>query len=175
LQRGITASCSAGACGVASCGCMLCDPGESAGALRSRAHRGGAAQARTGSPRPHLHRERAHPAHICAGTGLTPPASAPGLHIEAELRRRARAHPCPHLRRDWAHPAPHLHRDWAHPTHICTGIARGSRTLFFWKAFYNHQPLKTVPRIATLTTKSDTPGGGTRCSLDKTVTTKSWL
>jgi hypothetical protein len=43
---------------------------------------------------------------------------------------------------------------------------------FFWKAFYNHQPLKTVPRIATLTTKSDTPGGGTRCSLDKTVTTK---
>ena len=43
---------------------------------------------------------------------------------------------------------------------------------FFWKAFYNHQPLKTVPRIVTLTTKSDTPGGGTRCSLDKTVTTK---
>ena len=34
---------------------------------------------------------------------------------------------------------------------------------FFLKAFYNHQPLKTVPRIATLTTKSDTPGGGT-CS-----------
>jgi hypothetical protein len=33
---------------------------------------------------------------------------------------------------------------------------------FFWKAFYNHQPLKTVPRIATLTTKSDTPGGGTQ-------------
>ena len=24
---------------------------------------------------------------------------------------------------------------------------------FFWKAFYNHQPLKTVPRIATLTSK----------------------
>ncbi len=40
------------------------------------------------------------------------------------------------------------------------------------KAFYNHQPLKTVPRIATLTTKSDTPGGGKHCSLDKTVTTK---
>ncbi len=42
------------------------------------------------SPRPHLHRDRAHPAHICTGTGahpahictagpgLTPPTSAPG-------------------------------------------------------------------------------------------------
>ncbi len=27
----------------------------------------------------HLRRDWAHPAHICAGTGLTPPTSAPGL------------------------------------------------------------------------------------------------
>ena len=38
-------------------------------------------------------------AHICAGTGLTPPTSAPGLGS-------------PDLR---------LHRDWAHPCHICAG------------------------------------------------------
>ncbi len=37
------------------------------------------------------------PAHICAGTGLTPVASGLGL------------------------PLPHLHRDWAYPCHICTG------------------------------------------------------
>jgi hypothetical protein len=32
--------------------------------------------------------------HICAGTGLTPPTSAPGLRSAL-----------PHLRRDWAHPS----------------------------------------------------------------------
>jgi hypothetical protein len=37
-----------------------------------------------GSPHPHLHRDWAHPAHICAGTGLTPPFPP---------------------RRDWAHPS----------------------------------------------------------------------
>jgi hypothetical protein len=37
----------------------------------------------------------ARPAHICAGTGLTPPTSAPGP-----------GSPRPHLRRDWAHPCP---------------------------------------------------------------------
>jgi hypothetical protein len=36
----------------------------------------------------------AHPTHICAGTGLTPPTSVPGL-----------GSPRPHLRRDWAHPS----------------------------------------------------------------------
>jgi hypothetical protein len=36
-----------------------------------------------GSPPPHLHRDWAHPRHICTGTGLIPP----------------------HLHRDWAHPA----------------------------------------------------------------------
>jgi hypothetical protein len=34
---------------------------------------------RLGSPLPHLQRNLAHPCHICAGTGLTPPTSAPGL------------------------------------------------------------------------------------------------
>ena len=30
-------------------------------------------------PPPHLHRDSAHRCHICAGTGLTPATSAPGL------------------------------------------------------------------------------------------------
>jgi hypothetical protein len=66
---------------------------------------------------------------ICAGTGLTPPTSAPGLGAPLPRLHRDWAHPRPHLRRDWAHPLPHLHRDWAHPlhrdwahpAHICTG------------------------------------------------------
>jgi hypothetical protein len=39
---------------------------------------------------------QARAAHICVGTGLKPPTSAPGL----------------------GSPRPHLHRDWAHPSHI---------------------------------------------------------
>jgi hypothetical protein len=39
--------------------------------------------------------------HICAGTGLTPATSAPGL----------------------GSPLPRRHRDWAHPSHVCTGTA----------------------------------------------------
>ncbi len=50
-------------------------------------------------------------AHIRAGTGLTPPTSAPGL----------------------GSPRPHPHWDRAHPAHICAGTAgarrRGRRTL----------------------------------------------
>ncbi len=38
---------------------------------------------------PHLRRDWAHPSHICAGTGLTPSTSAPGL-----------GSPLPHLHRD---------------------------------------------------------------------------
>jgi hypothetical protein len=34
-----------------------------------------------GSPLPHLRRDWAHPCHICAGTGLTPATSAPGLGL----------------------------------------------------------------------------------------------
>jgi hypothetical protein len=99
-------------------------------ALRDgRARRASARAARVkhtfgaGEPRnrPHLRRDWAHPAHvcagtalapahICAGTGLTRPTSAPGL-----------ISPRPHLHRDWTHPQQHLRRDWAHPTHICAG------------------------------------------------------
>ena len=45
-----------------------------------------------GSPL-HRHRDWAHPCHICAGTGLTPATSAPGLDSPRVL---------------W----PHRHRDW---------------------------------------------------------------
>ena len=47
----------------------------------------------------HQHRDWAHRSHICTGTGLTAPTSAPGL----------------------GSPLPHLQRDWAHRSHICTG------------------------------------------------------
>ena len=57
-----------------------------------------------GSAAPHLRRGWAHPAHICAGTGLAPPTSAPGL----------------------GSPHRHLHRDWAHTAHICTGTGLGA-------------------------------------------------
>jgi hypothetical protein len=48
-----------------------------------------------GSPLPHLHRDWAHPCHICSGIGDACSASA----LHSALR----------------------HRDWAHPCHICTG------------------------------------------------------
>ncbi len=42
-----------------------------------------------GPPLPHLHRDCAHPCHICTGTAPTPATSAPGL-----------GPPLPHLHRD---------------------------------------------------------------------------
>jgi hypothetical protein len=48
---------------------------------------------RPGSPPPDRRQDRAHPTHICAGTGLTPPTSAPGP-----------GSPPPDRRQDWAHP-----------------------------------------------------------------------
>ncbi len=77
-----------------------------------------------GSPVPYLHREWAHPAHICAGsaldintgTGLTRATSAPGLGSPPGAS-------APGL----GSPVPHLHRDWAHPGHICTGTGLGWR------------------------------------------------
>ncbi len=51
-----------------------------------------------GSPRPHLHRDRAHPAHICTGTA----------------HRGGTAQACT------GSPRSHLRRDWAQPCHICT-------------------------------------------------------
>ncbi len=73
-----------------------------------------------GSPSLPLH--RAHPSHICTGTGLTPASSCTGTGLA----------PCPHLRRDWAHPCLlcagtglkpglHLRQSWAHPCRICAG------------------------------------------------------
>ena len=93
-----------------------------------------------------LNRDRAHPCHVCTGTGLTPASSAPGL-----------GSPLPPLRRGWAHrchictgtgltpahmfcagagltaatsapgrspPLQHLHGDWARRRHICIGAHR---------------------------------------------------
>ncbi len=56
-----------------------------------------------GSPRPHLHQDWAHPAHICNGTGLDLATSVPGL----------------------GPPRPHLCKDGAHPAHVCTGTEPG--------------------------------------------------
>ena len=67
-----------------------------------------------GSPLPHLHRNWAHPCHICTGTRLAAATSALGL-----------GSPLPHLHRDWGSAHPHLHQDRtvsrARPSHICTG------------------------------------------------------
>ena len=41
-----------------------------------------------GLSRPHLHRDWAHPSHICTGTGLAPPTSAPGPRWEWQLQAR---------------------------------------------------------------------------------------
>ena len=65
----------------------------SASASRTCRRSASAARRTRGSSRRPRH------AHICTGTGPTPPRSAPGL----------------------GPPWPHLHRDWAHPAHICTG------------------------------------------------------
>jgi hypothetical protein len=57
------------------------------------AKRGGdMVKART-HPCSHLHRDRAHPCHICTGTGLTPPASAPGLGSPLPQLHRVLARP----------------------------------------------------------------------------------
>jgi hypothetical protein len=53
----------------------------------------------------------AQPPGACmAGTGLTPPTSAPGL----------------------GSPRPHLRRDWAHPAHICAGTGLTPPTSASW-------------------------------------------
>jgi hypothetical protein len=62
------------------------------------------------------------PAHICTGTGPTPPTLHRDWAHPARICAEIWAHPCPHLHRDWAHPLPksapglgsplpHLHRD----------------------------------------------------------------
>ncbi len=54
--------------------------------------------------RPHLHRDWAHPAHICTGTGLTPATSAPGPGLTPATSAPGLGSPLPHPRRSWAHP-----------------------------------------------------------------------
>ena len=70
-----------------------------------------------GAPVPHLHRDWAHPCHICTGTWLAHATSAPGLGPTL-----------PHLHRDWATSAPATGvtpatsaPGLAHRCHICTG------------------------------------------------------
>jgi hypothetical protein len=64
-----------------------------------------------GSPQPHLHRDWAHPCHICTGTGLTPATSTTGL-----------CPPLPLLLRDCARPVDICTgTTWAHRRHICSG------------------------------------------------------
>jgi hypothetical protein len=55
---------------------------------------------------------RRHLRHICAGTGLTPATSAPGL-----------GSPPPHLRRDWTHSGHICTRAGLAPAHICAGTS----------------------------------------------------
>ena len=84
-----------------------------------------------GSPQPHLRRDWAHPALICAdwahpchigtGTGPTPATSAPGVGSPLPTSAPGLGAPQPHLRRDWAHPCQPLRWNWAHPAHICAG------------------------------------------------------
>ena len=62
---------------------------------------------RPGLPLPHLHRDWAHPAHICAGPRLWPATSAPGTWLTAATPETGPGSPQPHLRRDWAGP---IHR-----------------------------------------------------------------
>ena len=98
-----------------------------------------------GSPRPHLRRDRVHPGHICAGTGLAPchictgasPQAAnffktfqfPEQQISTIPPPQYASRSTPHLHRECARPqiVPHLHPDGAHACHICTGtgLTRG--------------------------------------------------
>ena len=55
------------------------DPGRGGRARTLALHPQWSVNGRLGSLLPHLRRDWAHPCHICAGTGLTPATSAPGL------------------------------------------------------------------------------------------------
>jgi hypothetical protein len=76
------------------------------------------------SPLPHLHRDSAHPYHICTKTGLTTATSAPRLGSPLATSAPGLGSPLPHLHQDWAQLLPHLHRDWVRLCRICTGTWR---------------------------------------------------
>ena len=76
-------------------------------------------------PPPHLRRDWARPCLICAGTGLDPATSAPGLGSTM----------------------PHLRRDWVRPCHICTGTARShSAILDRWRPSAPFSTFSRYPR-----------------------------
>ena len=103
---------------------------------------------------PHLHRDWAHPRHICTGIRLSRATSAPGLDvlrptidsavpsaracgIRARLCRLAShsAHICTGIGLGpdasapvLGSPLPHLRRDWALPCHICAGTGLTAAT-----------------------------------------------
>jgi hypothetical protein len=63
-------------------------PNPAAISAPGRGSRAGTSAPGRGSPLPHLHRDWAHPCHICTGTGLTPATSAPGLGaLQAKLQQ----------------------------------------------------------------------------------------
>ena len=49
-----------------------------------------------GSPQPHLHRDWAHPCHICTGAGLTPAESASGTGLAPATSAPGLGSPLPH-------------------------------------------------------------------------------
>jgi hypothetical protein len=90
-----------------------------------------------------LARATLHFAIVCCAIQASRRERSDVAHIEAELRRRARAHPAhictgtsapgrgltpPTSAPGPGSPRPHLHQDWAHPAHICTRTASGGRT-----------------------------------------------
>ena len=76
-----------------------------------------------GPPLPHLHRDWAHPCHICTATGLTPATSAPGLELAAATSAPGLGSPLAHLAPGSGRPLPHLHWDRAGTTQRCVGVA----------------------------------------------------
>jgi hypothetical protein len=101
--------------------------------------------ARLGSPRPHLRRDWAHPAHICAGTGLAPLTSALGLGHICAGTGLALPTSAPGL----GSPRPHLRRDWARPAHVCAGTC-------YWADPSRAQCPNYVPSM--FKTQEDGPG-----------------
>ena len=67
-------------------------------------------------------------ASTCAGTGLTPPTSAPGPGSPRPHLRRGRAHPLATSAPGLGTPRPHLRRDQTRPAHICTGTGPSPST-----------------------------------------------
>jgi hypothetical protein len=73
---------------------------------------------------PHLRRDWAHPCHICAGTGLISPTSAPGLRSPLpHLSAPGSGSFLPHLRQDWAHRLPRVQASFVQSKKACSSVA----------------------------------------------------